>query len=277
MAHRLRTVELDFRNPARFVFEALFPRRRRPCSPISDNPSTWTWWPGHEGGAYETPAPHGVGSRREMHMGDSQYRETILAWDEPTRWAYRVDESADSLIDALVEEWVVEGDGERSTVRWTFAVDPDMEAAIPAAKTMISDMFNQAWQPLRPAAGSARLTRWRNRLGLRHRDPVTDLDRRAAYCDLLGFRCYPADFGFPGCGCGSARCSAWAWLTKRLRPARASPFELYVPADGSTPRSSRRGREDARRAVDPGRRSGRHHRICPATIELTDVGPVART
>jgi len=81
-------------------------------------------------------------------MGDSQYRETILAWDEPTRWAYRVDESADALIDALVEEWVVEGggDGDRSTVRWTFAVQPggDMEAAIPAAKTMIGDMFGQA-------------------------------------------------------------------------------------------------------------------------------------
>ncbi len=31
-------------------------------------------------------------------------------------------------------------------MRWTFAVQPgaDMEAAIPAAKTMIGDMFDQA-------------------------------------------------------------------------------------------------------------------------------------
>jgi len=79
-------------------------------------------------------------------MGESQYRETILAWDEPTRWAYRVDESADALIDALLEEWVVEGDGDRSTVRWTFAVDPgaDMQAALPAAEEMIGGMFDQA-------------------------------------------------------------------------------------------------------------------------------------
>lgn len=79
-------------------------------------------------------------------MGESRYRETILVWDEPTRWAYRVDESADSLIDALVEEWVVDGDGDGSTVRWTFAVEPgaDMETALPAAKTMIGDMFDQA-------------------------------------------------------------------------------------------------------------------------------------
>jgi hypothetical protein len=85
-----------------------------------------------------------------MHMGDSQYRETILAWDEPTRWAYRVDESADALIDTLVEEWVVERAGDGSTVRWTFAVEPgpDMEAAIPAAKTMIGEMFDQAMSNL---------------------------------------------------------------------------------------------------------------------------------
>jgi len=149
MTHSLRTVDLDFleKAPHRFLFEATIPASQETVfAAISDDPSTWTWWPGHEGGAYETPPPHGVGSRREMHMGESQYRETILAWDEPKRWAYRVDESADSLIDALVEEWIVEGYGDRSTVRWTFAVEAgsDMEAAIPAAQTMISNMFDQA-------------------------------------------------------------------------------------------------------------------------------------
>src|SRR6266496_1302210 len=85
MAHRLRTVELDFLDeaPHRFVFEAVVPASKETVfAAISDDPSTWTWWPGHEGGGYETPPPHGVGSRREMHMGESQYRETILAWDE---------------------------------------------------------------------------------------------------------------------------------------------------------------------------------------------------
>jgi uncharacterized protein YndB with AHSA1/START domain len=161
MAHQLRTVELDFidKAPHRFVFEASVPAPQETVfGAISDDPSTWTWWPGHEGGAYESPPPHGVGSRREMHMGESQYRETILAWDAPTRWAYRVDESADALINALVEEWVVEGDRDHSTVRWTFAVEPgtDMEAAIPAAKTMIGDMFNQAMANLSGRLSGAR-------------------------------------------------------------------------------------------------------------------------
>jgi uncharacterized protein YndB with AHSA1/START domain len=158
MAHRLRTVDLDFLNtaPHRFVFEANVPASRETVfGAISADPSTWTWWPGHDEGRYETPAPHGVGSRRQMRMGDSWYRETILAWDAPRRWAYRVDESADSLVEALVEEWIVEGDGDRSTVRWTFAVEPgaDFEAAIGSAKTMIGDMFEQAMKNL-----DARLT-----------------------------------------------------------------------------------------------------------------------
>jgi uncharacterized protein YndB with AHSA1/START domain len=158
MAHCLRTVDLDFLEtaPHRFVFEASIPASQKAVfAAISADPSTWTWWPGHDGGQYETPPPHGVGSRREMHMGDSQFRETILAWDEPRRWAYRVDESADSLINALVEEWVVEGDADHSTVRWTFAVEPgsDMAGAIPAAETMIGDMFQEAMANL-----SARLT-----------------------------------------------------------------------------------------------------------------------
>jgi len=161
MAHQLRTVDLEFLQtaPHRFVFEAVVPASQKVVfDAISDDPSTWTWWPGHEGGAYESPPPHGVGSRREMHMGDSQYRETILAWDAPTRWAYRVDESADSLIDALVEEWIVEGEGDRSTVRWTFAVEPgsDMGAAIPAAKEMIGGMFDEAMANLGNRLSGAR-------------------------------------------------------------------------------------------------------------------------
>jgi hypothetical protein len=161
MAHRLREVDLDFLNtaPHRFVFEAAIPASKETVfGAISADPSTWTWWPGHDEGSYETPPPHGVGARRYMRMGDSWYRETILAWDEPTRWAYRVDESANSLLDALVEEWAVEGDGDRSTVRWTFAVEPggDAAAGFAAAKTMIGDMFQQAMANLNERLSGAR-------------------------------------------------------------------------------------------------------------------------
>jgi hypothetical protein len=45
MAHRLRTVELDFLDtaPHRFVFEALVPASQETVfAAISDDPSTWT-------------------------------------------------------------------------------------------------------------------------------------------------------------------------------------------------------------------------------------------
>jgi uncharacterized protein YndB with AHSA1/START domain len=161
MAHRLRTVDLAFLEsaPRRFVFEAEVPSPRAAVfGAISADPSTWTWWPGHDEGRYESPEPHGVGSRRHMRMGDSWYRETILAWDEPSRWAYRVDESADALLNALVEEWVVEGDDDRSTVRWTFAVDPgpDFEAGISGVEKMIGDMFDEAMANLGARLAGAR-------------------------------------------------------------------------------------------------------------------------
>jgi uncharacterized protein YndB with AHSA1/START domain len=161
MAHSLRTVDLDFLEsaPLRFVFEAdVAAPQADVFAAISADPSTWSWWPGHDEGSYESPPPHGVGSRRHMRMGDSWYRETILAWDEPTRWAYRVDESADSLLEALVEDWRVGGDADGSTVRWTFAVEPgaDVAAGFPAAKTMIGDMFDQAMANLSARLSAAR-------------------------------------------------------------------------------------------------------------------------
>jgi uncharacterized protein YndB with AHSA1/START domain len=161
MPHSLRTVDLDFLNtaPIRFVFEAdVAAPQADVFAAISADPSTWTWWPGHDEGSYESLPPHGVGSRRHMRMGDSWYRETILAWEEPTRWAYRVDESADPMLEALVEEWTVEGDGNRSTVRWTFAVEPGADVAerFPAAKPVIGDMFDQAMANLGARLSAAR-------------------------------------------------------------------------------------------------------------------------
>jgi uncharacterized protein YndB with AHSA1/START domain len=161
MAHRLRTVDVDFleKAPHRFVFEASIPAsQERVFGAISADPSTWTWWPGHDEGRYETPAPHDVGSRRYMRMGDSWYRETILAWDVPVRWAYRVDESANAMIDALVEEWIVDGDNDGSTVRWTFAVEPasNLAASFSEAKSMIGDMFDQAMANLGKQLAGAR-------------------------------------------------------------------------------------------------------------------------
>jgi hypothetical protein len=86
----------------------------------------------------------------------SQYRETMLAWEEPARWAYRVDESTDPVAHALVEDWSFHDHGDRTTVRWVFAIDPGpaIGDALPAAEKVIGDVFREAMANL-----SARLSR----------------------------------------------------------------------------------------------------------------------
>jgi len=146
----LREVGLEFLDsaPHKFMFEAeVDAPAKNVWAAISADPSTWTeWFPGLDEGSYEGDGLPGVGTRRQIRIGESRYRETMLAWDEPARWAYRVDESTDPVAHALVEDWRIEDHGDRSIVRWTFAVDPgpQLADAIEVAESVIGDVFRQA-------------------------------------------------------------------------------------------------------------------------------------
>ncbi len=158
MTHRLRSVGLAFlaQAPRRWEFQAeIAAPPGAVFGAISADPSTWSWFPGITAGRYPGDGPHGVGSLREVWMGEVVYRETILAWDEPARWAYRVDESSLDFFDALAEDWVVDDCGDRAVVRWTFAVDPrpDLAAALTEPPALVGDTFHQAMGNL-----AARLT-----------------------------------------------------------------------------------------------------------------------
>ena len=147
--HRLRAVGLDFLETAavRFVYEVELPASPEAVfAAISADPSTWTWFPGLADGRYESPAPHGVGATRAVVMDGTAYRETILAWDEPNRWAYRVDQSAEASFDALAEDWVIQPSAGGATLQWTFAVDPqpDLAELIRASGEIIGNVFANA-------------------------------------------------------------------------------------------------------------------------------------
>ena len=114
---------------------------------ISSDPSTWTWFPGLDAGSYEGHDPPGIGTRRWVTMADVTYRETVLAWDEPRRWAYRVDECSVGLFAVLLEDWVVESVSElESVVHWTFAFEPLPETteALAGAQELIGTTFHDA-------------------------------------------------------------------------------------------------------------------------------------
>jgi hypothetical protein len=158
VTHRLRSVDLRFlaHAPRRWEWQAeVAASPAAVFGAISADPSTWSWFPGVTSGRYRGDEPHGVGSVREVWMGELLYRETILAWDEPCRWAYRVDESTVDFFDALAEDWVVEDRRDRAVVRWTFAVDPrsDLAEALTDPPALIGDTFQEAMGNL-----AARLT-----------------------------------------------------------------------------------------------------------------------
>jgi hypothetical protein len=142
----LQAVDLDFFGAAPHRFEYAEPVGASPAAvfaAVSADPSTWSWFPGIEEGSYES-GPAGVGTRRWVRIGGVKYRETILAWDEPHRWAYRVDETSVPLFGALAEDWVVEpADGGTSTLHWVFAFDPlpDTAAALVGARELIGTTF----------------------------------------------------------------------------------------------------------------------------------------
>lgn len=160
---QLRRVGLEFlaAAPLRLEFEAeVAAAPRAVFDAISGDPAVWrSWFPGFSGGHYEGAPPQGVGAIREIRMSGTVYRETILAWEEPTRWAFRVDECTVPIGHALVEEWTVAERGTGAAVRWTFAIDPRplFRAGTPLARPLMGWLFRRAMRNLgRELAGTAK-------------------------------------------------------------------------------------------------------------------------
>jgi hypothetical protein len=153
-SHALTPVGLDFLESAPHRFEYREPIAASPdavFAAISADPSTWSWFPGIEAGEYEGTDPAAVGTRRWVRIGGVKYRETILAWDAPRRWAYRVDETSGPVFRALLEDWVMEPADDGATVLvWTFAFDPLPETAelLVRAHDLIGSTFHDATRGL---------------------------------------------------------------------------------------------------------------------------------
>jgi hypothetical protein len=93
---------------------------------ISGDPAGWgDWFPGfNHNGRWETPSPQGVGSIRVVNAFHTSYRETILAWEQNERWAFRVDETSSPLFAAFAEDYRVADAGPGTLLSWTVAFRP---------------------------------------------------------------------------------------------------------------------------------------------------------
>jgi hypothetical protein len=151
MPSDLRPVDLGFLESAPYRHVTTELVRRTPdavFAAISEDPAGWgSWYPGfsHQG-RYLTPPPHGVGSVREVTMLGVRYREQILAWDTPHRWAFYVDRATLPFGRAFVEDYQVTPEGAHSVVQWTLAIDPRglVRVAMPLMSVVLPRLFRRA-------------------------------------------------------------------------------------------------------------------------------------
>ena len=125
----LRPVGPDFYEtaPYRFSYQAVLRRPPdRVFAAIATDPAAWgQWFPGFDhSGHWLTPDPPGVGSRRTVRVARLAYDETILAWEAPSRFAFRLDRSALPVATALAEDYRIAPHPSGSTLDWIFAIEP---------------------------------------------------------------------------------------------------------------------------------------------------------
>src|SRR5579864_727206 len=110
MARDLQAVGIDFFEtaPYRFVNEAVVRHPpERVFDAIANDPAGWgDWFPGFDhSGHWISDGPPGSGSRREVRVSRIVYQETILAWEPPHRFAFRVDRMGMATAKALAENY----------------------------------------------------------------------------------------------------------------------------------------------------------------------------
>jgi uncharacterized protein YndB with AHSA1/START domain len=123
MARRLRPVGLEFAGtaPVRLVFEGeMAAAPKAVFDALAEDVDHWAaWFP-----AVIRVRSLADGTRRDVRLrGGGRFLETVVAAEEPGRYAYRVDVTNAPGVRALLEEWRLTPAGTGTRVRWTVAAD----------------------------------------------------------------------------------------------------------------------------------------------------------
>ncbi|MDE3203419.1 MAG: SRPBCC family protein [Acidobacteriota bacterium] len=103
------------RHPPGRVFDAI---ARRPAE-IGE------WYPGFDrSGTWSSADDPGAGSRRRVRMAGVTYDDTVLVWEPPSRFAFRVDRAGLPIARAVAEGYRILPHPSGSAVEWVFAIDP---------------------------------------------------------------------------------------------------------------------------------------------------------
>jgi uncharacterized protein YndB with AHSA1/START domain len=156
----MRPVGLDFLDdaPMRIDVEVHTSLPRATVWQAIVDPTTWPdWFPGVDEAAYpDQEAPFGVGTIRTACVSGQLFEETLLAWDEPARWIYRIDRCTVPLASAQVEATELgEADVGGTIVRWTLASDPgeSFASAVDALPGILEGRLREALRNLERLCG----------------------------------------------------------------------------------------------------------------------------
>ena len=67
-----------------------------------------------------------MGSVRSVRSFGVRFTETILAWDDDERWAFRVDKSSAPMAKAFAEDYRLTDEGSGTLLSWTIALKPGL-------------------------------------------------------------------------------------------------------------------------------------------------------
>lgn len=100
---------------------------------------------------WTTPEPHGVGAEREIELKALTVKERFLAWEPGKRLAFHIYGSTVPLVNAMVEDMVIESTGERTCrFTWTAHYRPSllMKLIHPVGRAIFGAMFKKSIQGL---------------------------------------------------------------------------------------------------------------------------------
>jgi len=158
--YEMRPVGLEFLEQAPLRVEIAVTSRLAPervWQAFVDAGSWKDWFPGVRSASYPgESAAYGVGTRRVADVEGELFDETILAWQEPTLWTYRIDRCTAPLAHAQAESTQLAPAAAGGTrVVWILASDPreGLDAARDALPQILERRLGDALANLESRVG----------------------------------------------------------------------------------------------------------------------------
>ncbi|WP_320669843.1 SRPBCC family protein [Patulibacter defluvii] len=133
-AHPLRHVDDQFLRDAPLVVAASVDLAATPAQvwEALGSDRMWSWLPVIDRLEWLSPRPHGPGSVRRLRLGKAvTVDEQFYRWDVEQRATFRVTSQSRPVLDALVEDFLLEPTGKGTKLTWTMAVAPRRGQRLP--------------------------------------------------------------------------------------------------------------------------------------------------